>query len=177
MKTGIRRKSKTSNRTRCITGSSLVECLVTLLTMSIGMTGMINFRYYCVKQAVNANILSKAAYVGQSIAETWVSQNGSVNFNLTDYTFEDDYLISVNTSSIPEVPDDYIRINCYKIQSEGQEFLATLGLCDSDEVVNTRYLYIYVTWQDAQGHEQNHAVSAITQAQPLAPEDAARIGI
>ena len=161
MKIRAKKISKTSKESLNKPGSSLIECLVTLLTMTVGMTGMISFRYFCVKEAEEAKTTSLAAYSAHMIAETWASQTGSTNFDLSSYSFGNNLQVSPLSVTDPSLPSDLTQVNYYDVEMEGRHFLTSLAYQDSEDVPNIRNLYISLTWEDKNGEEQNYIVSKI----------------
>ena len=154
------------NRNMKRNGSSLVECLVALLTMAISMLGMIKFRYYCVNRAENAKNLSMAVHSGQVIAETWKSQLGNANFDLASFTFNGGFRVAPSSDLLFTVPSEYIHTGQYDIQSEDRDFIATLAYQDSEDISNMRHLYVSVTWTDGQGQQRDYTLSTMMHAKP-----------
>jgi prepilin-type N-terminal cleavage/methylation domain-containing protein len=63
-------------RTNNKTGFTLIEVMITMVVITIGVTGAMGFRYYCVLDAKKADVQITAARIATLLLEDWKGTGG-----------------------------------------------------------------------------------------------------
>ncbi len=146
-------------------GFTLVECMVVMLILMVTFGGIMSFRYYAVLNTERAETQLLAARAAVVISEAWRGQKGADDFDPTQQSFDDHFLVqsgSVSAFSGAAGPG-YIHLGNYQIQVEGRRFNASLVYENSAAVQNVRILHIVLAWRDGKQLQQTFHLSTLTQ--------------
>ncbi|MCD6174893.1 MAG: prepilin-type N-terminal cleavage/methylation domain-containing protein [Planctomycetes bacterium] len=146
-------------------GFTLVECMVVMLILMVTFGGIMSFRYYTVLSTERAETQLLAARAAIVISEAWRGQKGADDFDPTQQSFDDHFLVqsgSVSTFSEAAGPG-YLHLGNYQIQVEGRRFNATLVYENSAAIQNVRILHVVLAWQDGKRLRQTFHLSTLTQ--------------
>ncbi len=154
-----------SKQIRKTSGFTLVECMVVMLILMVTFGGIMSFRYYTVLSTERAETQLLATRAAVVISEAWRGQKGADDFDPTQQSFDDHFLVqSGSVSAFSEVAGPgYIHLGNYQIQTEGRRFNATLVYENSADVTNVRILHVILAWQDGKQLEQTFHLSTLTQ--------------
>ena len=146
-------------------GFTLVECMVVMLILMVTMGGILGFRYYSVLSAERAETQLLAARAAVVLSEAWRAQKGADDFDPTQQSFEDYFLVqSGSVSAFSEAAGPgYMHLGNYQIQVEGRRFNASLVYENSATVQNVRILHVVLAWQDGKQLRQTFHLSTLTQ--------------
>ena len=153
---------KHKNRSR---GFTLVECMIVMLILMVTFGGIMSFRYYAVLSAERAETQLLAARAAVVVSEAWRAQKGADDFDPTQQSFDDHFLIqsgSVSAFSGAAGPG-YMHLGNYQILVEGRRFRASLVYKNSAAAQNVRILHVILAWQDGKQLEQTFHLSTLTQ--------------
>jgi len=146
-------------------GFTLVECMVVMLILMITFGGIMSFRYYAVLSTERAETQLLAARAAVVLSEAWRAQKGADDFDPTQQSFDDHFLVqSGSVSAFSEASDPgYMHLGNYQIQVEGRRFNASLVYENSATVQNVRILHVVLAWQDGKKLQQTFHLSTLTQ--------------
>ncbi len=146
-------------------GFTLVECMVVMLILMVTIGGIMSFRYYAVLSTERAETQLLAARAAVVVSEAWRGQKGADDFDPTQQSFDDHFLIqSGSVSAFSEAAGlDYMHLGNYQIQVEGRRFDASLVYENSADVQNVRILHVILAWQDGKQLRQTFHLSTLTQ--------------
>lgn len=146
-------------------GFTLVECMVVILILTITFSGIMSFRYFAVLNAERAETQLLAARAAVVVSEAWRAQKGADDFDPTEQSFDDHFLIQPGGASAfsGAAEPGYIHLGNYQVQIEGRQFRASLMYENSADVTNVRILHVVLAWRDGKQLQQSFHLSTLTQ--------------
>ena len=154
-----------SKQVRKTSGFTLIECMVVILILMVTIGGIMSFRYYAVLSTERAETQLLAARAAVVLSEAWRGQKGTDDFDPTQQSFDDHFLVqSGSVSAFSEAAGPgYIHLGNYQVQVEGRRFNATLVYENSAAIQNVRILHVILGWQDGKQLQQTFHLSTLTQ--------------
>lgn len=128
---------------KTVRGMTLIEAMITMVTLAVALIGGAHLRYYSALDARKADVQNSDARLGSLLLESWKGAGGH-----SDYLPEADFGSQLTISEVdsgPAVIHGFTKVGNYHIECDRGNYFATLSYKEATST-EARALNVHITW-------------------------------